>query len=329
MTVCRQRLGIAAAAVAMVAAGLIVSASSGAAAPESAAPWHARLLDREPLTSLTSGAGSLYATVVGGTQVMQIVRINPGTGKVAARIGYPGQTEPPVIADGALWALWDGSPLRGLNLKTLATAVSIKNPWVGQLPVPPAAVAAGPDGTLYLAAGHAVAVVNPHTRRVVRTIRTPGIVGSLAVSPDGTRLYVALTGTFGQVKAYNTKTGAVTATAGQNARSARGLVATAGGVWGIGRDWIFFAPARDLSAAVRVLRVSGTGTSVSAAHGAVWLGGPGKLACASPVTGRIRVIVSTSGSGTIGDVSYVAGHAYAASTAGGVVTLQPPAACTA
>jgi hypothetical protein len=341
---------LAVSALAVTVAAVVISAPPGrsAAKPQAqsaasaTAPWRARLLDRILPVSLTGGAGSLYATVVGGTLVFRIVRIDPATGKVVASIGYPGQTNPPVIADGALWALWDGSPLRGYNLTTLATETSIPIQSTGQLPVPAAAVAAGPDGTLYVSAGYGVAVISAHSRRVIRTIPLPEYVGSLAVSPDGTRLYVAFDGIVGGLKAYNPETGALLATAGLQARFGSDLVATAGGVWGIGgtanSSWVFFAPAGNLSHAVRVASAGANpGASVSVALGAVWLGGPGRISCADPVTGRIRasaVIPSDRGGAVdISDVSYAGTRVFAAyydtySSVGGVVRIQPPKACT-
>ena len=52
-------------------------------------------------------------------------------------------------------------------------------------------LAAGPDGKLYVAAGDTVAIVDPAARQVTHRIYlTAGQASSVAVSPDGSKLYV-------------------------------------------------------------------------------------------------------------------------------------------
>ena len=84
--------------------------------------------------------------------------------------------------------------LRGYDASTLAQVASVPVPAIGGVSGQAAGVlAAGPDGKLYVAAGDTVATVDPAARAVTHRIYlTAGQANSVAVSPDGSKLYVGV-----------------------------------------------------------------------------------------------------------------------------------------
>ena len=318
--------------------------------PIASGMWGAELINRQSFTqaSLTAGTGSLYAISQGFLD-----RINPVTGNVVTQVSYtspiPGFPNRPVVTGNTVWVLssYSGSSvvLTGYNGKTLAPAGTVTVPVSGQLSSAPQGVlASGPDGDLYVAAGSAVAVVNPASRQMVRRIATSGPVSSVAVAPDG-KLYVG-TGTF-ELLSYNPATGALLGSSAVADLGSTGgnLVATSGGVWGtvgIGMsEWVWFAPNGNLSRVIRVSQGAGAGLDSvpTFSGGAVWIGGSQKLACANPATGQ--VLASTAIPTDNGVVEYFgsvtvmtsSGRTYAlyqnqAAQQFGVATLTPPAACS-
>ena len=314
--------------------------------------WGAELINRQSFTQASlatgqNGAGSLYAISQGFLD-----RINPVTGNVVTQVPYTspisGFANRPVVTGSTVWVLssYRGSSvvLTGYNGRTLAPAGTITVPVSGQVSSPPQGVlTSGPDGDLYVAAGSAVAVMNPASRQVVRRIDTSGPVNSVAVAPDG-KLYVG-TGAF-ELLTYNPATGALLGSSGIADLGSTGgnLVATSGGVWGtvgIGMsEWVWFAPNGNLSQVVRVSQGAGAGLDSvpTFSGGAVWLGGSQKLACADPATGQ--VLASTAIPTDNGVVEYFGsvtvasnGRTYAlyqnqAAQQFGVATLTPPGACS-
>ncbi len=312
--------------------------------------WGAELINRQSFTqaSLTAGTGSLYAISQGFLD-----RINPVTGNVVTQVSYtspiPGFPNRPVVTGNTVWVLssYSGSSavLTGYNGKTLAPAGTVTVPVSGQLPSAPQGVlASGSDGDLYVAAGSAVAVVNPQTHQVIKQIPTSGPISSLAVSPGGSKLFVG-TGAF-RLLAYNPVSGAPLGSSAMTGLSSTGgnLVATSGGVWGmvgIGMSgWVWFAPNGDLSQVVRVSQGAGAGLDSvpTFSGGAVWIGGSHTLACADPATGQVRAstaiptdkgIVEYFGSVTVaGNGRTYALYQNQAAQQFGVATLTPPAACS-
>ena len=151
--------------------------------------WGAELINRQAFTqaSLAAGTGSLYAISQGFLD-----RINPVTGNVTTQVPYAspisGFANRPVVGGGRVWVLssYSGNDvvLTGYNGKTLTSAGTITVPVSGQLSSTPQGVlTSGSGGYLYVAAGNAVAVVNPQTHLVVRQVATSGPVNSLAVAP--------------------------------------------------------------------------------------------------------------------------------------------------
>ena len=153
--------------------------------------WGAELIDHQSFAqaSLAGSGDSLYAIARGS-----LVRINPVTGHVLRQRPY---TSPisnfanrPVVTGNTVWVLssYGGSSvvLTGYNGKTLTPVGSVTVPASGQVSSAPQGVlASGSGGYLYVAAGSAVAVVNPTTHQVINRIATSGQASSVAVAPDG------------------------------------------------------------------------------------------------------------------------------------------------
>ena len=312
--------------------------------------WGAQLINRQAFTpgslAVAPDGSSLYAFSPG-----YLDRINAATGEVVNEVPYtsPLQNFPnrPVVAGTTVWVLtsYSGTSavLAGYSLTTLAPAGTVTVPASGQLPSQPQGVlASGSDGSLYVAAGSSVAVVNPQTRQVTKRITVSGQVSSLAVAPGGGRVAVAV-GAF-QLKTYDLATGAQLSSSSMNFGGAGGnLIATSGGVWGtvgVGMTQrVWFAPNGDLSQVVMVSAGAGAGlyTVPTSGGGAVWLGGSRTLACANPDTGQVmaRTAIPTDRSIVeyFGNVTVASnGRTYAlyqnqAAQQSGVATLVPPARC--
>lgn len=314
--------------------------------------WGAELINRDTFNqdSLTSGDGSLYAIDAGN-----LARIDPANGNVLASVSYgasaagPPVPGAPVVTGSTVWvpSEYAGTSvvLRGYNARTLAQVASVTVPVSGQVSSTAGGVlTAGPDGDLYVAAGSSVAVLNPSTRQVTKQISvSAGPVSSVAVSPDGSKLYVS-TGTF-ELLSYNPATGAQRGSSAMTdlTSTAGNLVATSGGVWGttgVGMtESAWFAPDADLTRMVRLGTGAGAGLGSIPAFsgGVVWIGGSHTLECASPVTGQILKSTTIPTDGGVveyfGSVTVMAGRAYAyyqdqRAQQAGVATLTPPSSCS-
>jgi sugar lactone lactonase YvrE len=218
-------------------------------------------------------------------------------------------------------------------------------PVAGQLSSTPEGVlASGSDGYLYVATGSSVAVVNPSTHQVMKRISVPaGPVTSVAVSPDGSKLYVSVGAI--ELLTYSLATDAeVASSAMTDLTSAAGnLFATSGGVWGttgVGMtELAWFAPDADLTRMVRLGAGVGAGLDSipTFSGGTVWIGGSRTLECASPVTGQVLAsatiptdggVVSNVGSVTVTDGRTYAYYQNLRAQQAGVTTLTPPSACS-
>ncbi len=323
------------------------SASSSAAERVADGIWGAGLINRETLTqdTLTGGTNSLYAIASGALE-----RIDPATGDVVTAAPFSASlANPPVVTGNTVWVVssYAGSSvvLLGYDAKTLARLASVTVPVKGQLPAAPEGVlATGSGGYLYVAAGSSVAVVDPSTHQVIKQISvSAGPVTSVAVSPDGSKLYASTSSSF-DLATYNPATGAelgfsavpgLTSTAGN-------LAATSGGVWGTSgvgmSELTWFAPDAQLPRMVRVGAGAGAGLDSVPTYsgGTVWIGGSHTLACADPATGQVLASVTIPTDGSVleyfGSVTVTGGRAYAyyqdpRSQQSGVVTLTPPRKC--
>jgi hypothetical protein len=310
-------------------------------------PWGAELIDHQSFNQqLTASAdGSLYAF---GDSTL--VRIDPATGTIAAtaqaKVALP---NPPVIIGNTVWVLWSYSGgnaiLHGFDARTLAPTRTLLVPAVGAIGASGGSnvVTSGPDGNLYVAAGIAVVVVNPESGQVLNRINlTAGTTDSVAISPDGSRMYVGVGGFRVLVYALPSDT-VISSTKLAGTDSGGNLVATSGGVWGITgvgmSEWTWFAPDGDLTRAVRIGAGAGAGYASlpSYSGGVIWVGGSHTLSCASPATGRVLDTVTLPTDHSV--VEYFSspvisgGKAYSyysdnASQRFGVVRMTPPAVCS-
>ena len=314
--------------------------------------WGARLINRDLFSqgSLTGSRGSLYGVVDGS-----LARIDPATGAVLQTAPYsPPVFSRPVVVGNTVWVVWSYGGgeivLRGFDARTLAQVASVPVPAVGGVSnLAQGVLTAGPDGKLYVAAGDSVATVDPAARQVTHRISlTAGRASSVAVSPDGSKLYVGVvpstpSGSF-QLLVYDVATGIQASSSQLSVGGAGNLVATDGGVWGTTgtgmSEWVWFAPGGDLTRSFRVSQGAGAGFSSVPVYsgGVVWVGGSHELICASPSTGHALARTSIPTDHSV--VEYFdsatvlsSGRAYAlyqdnAAHLAGVASLTPPAACS-
>lgn len=314
------------------------------------APWGAELIGHQALVqgSLISADGSLYA--IGNTSTLD--RINPATGAVVASVPYNMPVwNPPVVVGNTVWMVtsYNGGNivLQGYDARTLARTSSLLVPAIGGVSIGGQGVlTSGPDGDLYVAAGETVAVVNPAVPQEIHRIQVlAGKTSSVAVSPDGSKLYVGTgSSTSFRLVVFNLPSDTIANESTLPSGGAGGnLVATSGGVWGTTgsghSEWVWFAPNGNLARAVQVGRGAGGGLSSfpSYSGGVVWVGGTGDVVCASPATGQ--VLAKADIPADHGVAQYFAspvvsgGQAYSyyqtdASQQTGLARMTPPAACT-
>jgi outer membrane protein assembly factor BamB len=311
--------------------------------------WGAELISRQQLDqgSLTSSGDSLYAY-----RANSLARIDPATGNVVRATPYdmPVFSRPVILGD-TVWLVWSYKGgdivLRGYDAQTLAPVASIPVPAIGGVDDQALGVlAAGPDGKLYVAAGQTIAIVDPASRQVThRIFMTAGRASTVAVSPDGSKLYVGINpGRSFQLLVYDVATGRVAASSRKPLDSAGALLATSGGVWGTAEagasDYAWFAPGGDLDRSFRVGQgaTSALDSMPVYSGGVVWVGGTRELICASPATGQAKastaIPADQDAAEYFGSVTVLgSGRAYAlyadlGSHHGGLATLTPPQACT-
>jgi outer membrane protein assembly factor BamB len=310
--------------------------------------WGAELINRESFNqgSLTSSGDSLLAVGDGS-----LARIDLATGAIRRTTPYsPPLLSRPVVVGNTAWVVSSYSGgnivLRGYDASTLAQVATVPVPAIGGVSSQAAGVlAAGPDGKLYVAAGDTVATVDPAAGQVTHRIYlTAGRATSVALSPDGSKLYVGVapSGSF-RLLTYDLATGRVAASSRMSA-SGGNLLATPGGVWGTTgsgmSEWVWFAPGGDLAKSFRVSQGAGGGLASLPTYsgGVVWVGGTHELVCASPATGHALARTSIPADHNSAEyfdspVVLSSGHAYAlyqdeAAHLAGVASLTPPQACS-
>jgi len=313
-------------------------------------PWGAELIDRGTFDqdSLVSGHGSLYAYSNGFLD-----RIDPATGAIVATAPYNAPLpNPPVIVGNTVWVVWSYSGgnvvLHGYDAQTLTQTASVLVPSTGPLNVasPSNVLTSGPDGHLYVAAGLTVMVVDPASGGIIKRIYlTDGSAVSVAVSPDGSTLYVGTTvgsGPFELVVKDLATDHTLNLSRLRGSDTGGSLVATSGGVWGttgVGMsEWTWFAPSGDVTRAVRIGQGAGAGfdSVPSYSGGVVWVGGSHTLTCANPANGQILDTATLPTDHSVveyfGSPALVGSRAYSyyqdnASQLSGLARMTPPAAC--
>jgi hypothetical protein len=324
-----------------------VAASTGPATKPSVidgGPWGAELIDHYTFSqdSLVSGDNSLYAIAPGF-----LARIDPATGVVAEVPVDGAALSPPVVVGHTVWvaSYHPGGlvDLQGYDASSLAQVASWSVTSIGALSSTPEGVlAAGPDGTLFVAAGLTVVAVDPSSGSVITRYFLPaGLADSVAVSPDGSTLYVG-TGSFRLVD-FDVASGHVTAESTLVLGGTGGnLVATSGGVWGtvgVGMsEWVWFAPHGNVSRAARVGQGAGAGLAAvpSLSGGSIWIGGGQTLACADPSTGQVLASANLptdhgaleyfSSAAVVGDYAY-SYYQDQASQRSGIAQMSLPEMC--
>ena len=310
--------------------------------------WGAELINRQSFDqeSLAGSGDSLYAFGHG-----TLSRIDPASGNILRSVPYtapvPGR---PVMAGNTVWVVWSyGNAdifLHGYDARTLAQVASVEVPAIGgTVSSAQGVLAAAPDGKLYVAAGQEIAVVNPATRQIDhRIFMTAGQASSIAVAPDGSKLYVSIDSASSFRLLTYDPAGRISGSSTMAGGAGGNLVATSGGVWGTAgtgmSGWVWFAPGGDLGSASRVTQGAGAGLASlpNVSGGAVWIGGSHELVCASPATGK--ALARTAIPADQGVVEYFSsptvlsnGHAYSLyqdqhAQLSGVAQLTPPAACS-
>ncbi|MBV9445272.1 MAG: hypothetical protein JO345_05180 [Streptosporangiaceae bacterium] len=294
--------------------------------------WGAVLIDHDSFSSdtLVGGAGSLYAVTDGA-----LVRIDPSSGNILQQVSVQ-TTARPVVVGNTVWVAGPGGNAHAYSATTLAP---VAVPAVGAV----TALAAGPNGYLFMASGSGITILDP-SGSILRRFNAAGQVSSMAVSPDGGTLYVGVNdhGYF-SLERYNPATGAqMSGSANPGLSTGGNLVATSGGVWGtIGTAMtlrVWFAPGGDMGK-LRFVTSGANGAMDSApayANGVVWVGGIRTLQCLDPSSGQVLGSTSIPADGGVpehfGSVAYTNGHAFALyqdqrAQLEGVAAVTPPSSC--
>lgn len=323
------------------------SPGSGGAPPITNGAWNASVAVP---TIFAAGTMVASGSHLYGFTTNNLLEVDPATNTTVHEAPYNGfPNQAPVIAGGKVWTVSSygaGIQLIGYDTQTLAQAGTINVPVTGLLNSAPGGIlTAGPDGDLYVAAGSAVVKVNPANGSVLHSYPVSGSANAVAVSPDGTRLYVGSTGgSQFQISEFGVTGGSKLASATEKAVVGGDIVATPGGIWfttgnSMAQE-VWFAPEGSLSNS-RLIAGAGNGGSDSVptyADGVVWVGGSQRLQCLDPDTARLRAgsyIPTDNGTQEdIGDIAVLNGHVYAVylkygGSSGGVALLKPPSSCYA
>jgi hypothetical protein len=243
-----------------------------------------------------------------------ILRLAPTSGAVLARRSYPGSAQlQALIAADALWTAQASSggtvKVRGLGLNTLTEVATVTVHMPGRTTVGDlvALDVNAKDRRIYVGINNSIAVIDAAARQIVHQYQiTNGLIADLAINPDDTRLYVTANipnSTDSSLIVLDPDTGATIVNPIHigGGTGFQGITASTGGIWletGSGMtNWLNFRPASHLALAGNsfneALTTGGGGYPVTSTvtASAVWLGGTTKLACADPVTGKIRASV--------------------------------------
>ena len=219
-------------------------------------PWSATSLT---VTSIRPILAS-DATGIFGREDSQIDRFDPSNGYITARAEVDSDTDwPPLVTSDLLWqtlAAHGTLTLQALDLRTLRQlrSVRIATPTPTVTPTGPCGCAKAPPGsqwkpvlaaspdpsTLFLGNAGRVYALDPATGAVEHQATVDGLVGGMAVSAHGSRLYVAV-----NVPSRNTshllvldiqRGLSVISDTPLDGGTVRSLLVTSGGVWAIAND---------------------------------------------------------------------------------------------
>ena len=315
--------------------------------PESTAlpvrAWHARLVgdisDLESAT-LTTLDGHLYATTLDSHH---LVRLDPRTGSVLAQskaVLSDDGVVAPVSSGDLIWAVaQDSRTVLGFDPVTLRVTVHHSLDVTGKARLGPALAPDRASGGVVL--GYAETITFINTRGIQHTLAVGQPVSALALSPDGSRLYVGLatSGAGGTLAVLDPNNGVEMAPQFHD-EAIVGLAATAGGVW--------YGAAGGMSAYIGFMHTDGTVVRNSAAIGAsgggeddpptisgglAWLGGYSAVGCADPDSGALRAHAAVGTQGYVSALTLVHHNLFAIffdvnSGKRMLITLRPPASCS-
>ena len=234
----------------------------------------------------------------------ELVRVDVATGRAEARKRMGSTPGRLLIVGGLVWDIPSSTSsgrllLVGLNPMTLDRIKTVSLPGVG----PPGQLigsAADARGQrLYVGVGKTIFVVGTRRRHLVARYLAPGpSISALALSPNRTRLYVTWNipnGARSGLAALDPRTGAALAGPVLFYGGSTVSSVSAGGVWlanGQGMtQTLTFHPADNLAQRIATAATyAGGGWIVDSTvdDDVVWIGGTTTLACADPLTGRVR-----------------------------------------
>lgn len=345
--------------------------SSRESSAQAATRWPERVVLREIATEAISqqvydpAAASVYELISTSKSAIQgpwiLRRTDVTTRSVTA--GPTFTVGSLAIASGYLWIYGTPGPgsqpmISQVNPATLAVVRSVSVPAEpANAGVPSQSVAAGPDGSVWVASFQTLLRLNPSTGRVLAQLRLPAglAVSDISADPAHGTLYVSAGrlvsgGAEGDVLLeYDARSGRLLATASGGLVSdsvvGAALTAVPGGVWASFRTGMLGLTIHLGRQALRMIAPPGPDVAQQPADsvfhwpmyavtsyggGALWVANQtGIVACLDPATGRIRDSERVSQSQLINQLLAAdpATHTIFAVSDGGLLQITPPRAC--
>jgi hypothetical protein len=330
----------------------------------------AQLLNVAPIGPvIVGGAGAVYGLEPAKPDQSLpglIDRFELANGVSTAQVQIdPNASWPPLVTSRALWlpVVTAGTvTIELLDPVTLRQTGSFQIAAVTPASAQPVLAASPGYSEILLGDGNQIYSLNPSSGAVEHQLSITGLVGGLAVSPDGSRLYAGANTGGGEphLLILDLQHGLATLsdTVLPNSQDSpvvghgavTGLLATSGGAWVTVRypyptiqsaaDDIVFAPLNDPGHPREAIPGGGLAATATLAGGAVFVSGLHQIECADPQTAAVRAHASQMGelglSHNFYSVQLVGGRYYASfqtngGDAGGayvgLAVLHPPAAC--
>ena len=287
-----------------------------------------------------------------GLETGLLDRFDPSSGAITAQAPVdPNANWPPLVTARALWQtiVTPGAvTIQMLDLRTLrkigSTRLAAATPFSGPQWTPVLAASAD-QSEVFLGNADHIYSLNPTSGAVEQQVSVTGLVGGLAVSPDGSRLYAGVNvqgGGVPRLLVLDIRHGLSTlSNTPLDGGLVTSLLVTSGGVWvtlGEGMaNHIVFMPLTDLAHSREAIG-GGGGLPATAtdAGGVVWLSGVYTIVCADARTAAVRAQAQQMGelglTHYFGSVQLVAGRYLASfqtnySEDRGLAILTPPASC--